>query len=93
MNNIKDTITTVCGLIIAISGGIVLAAHTNMIAISIQIVNGCLLAGIIATSVLSYFSGKNPNGTTKTTEQINAQMAPNKAAIVAGVESIVKDIK
>lgn len=73
MKNLKDTVTTICGIIIALSGGIYAADQAGIV-LSPKLVSGSVLAGILATSILAYFSGKNPNGTTKTPEQIEAQM-------------------
>lgn len=73
MHNLKDTVTTICGIIIALSGGIYAADQAGII-LPPKIVSFSVLAGIIATSVLAYFSGKNPNGSTKSPEQIADQM-------------------
>jgi len=78
MSNIKDTVATICGLVIAISGGIVLAVNTGMVVLAPVIVNYSILAGIVAGSILGFLTGKNPNGTTKTREQIKNQMGHPK---------------
>lgn len=75
MKNLKDKITTICGILILVSGtimtlnqaGIILPTWLSSIGITI---------GVIAGSVLAYFTGKNPDGSVKTEVQINAQQKP-----------------
>ena len=71
MNNLKDILSTICGVIIAICGagtgliwqlGITLPHWISVVAIA--------LAGV-AVIVLGLLQGKNPNGSTKTPTQVN----------------------
>lgn len=73
MKNLKDTVTTICGILIALSGAVYAATQAGVI-LPPSIVQGAVLIGIVATSVLAYFTGKNPNGTKKSAEQITDQM-------------------
>ena len=72
-SNLKDLISTICGIIIAVCGagtgiiwqlGVTLPKWVTPVAIA--------LAGI-ATLVLGIITGKNPNLTTKTDAQVTAQ--------------------
>ena len=76
MNNLKDILSTICGVIIAICGagsgliwllGVTLPTWVSILAIA--------LAGV-AVIVLGLLQGKNPDGSTKTPEQINNQLNP-----------------
>ena len=76
MNNLKDILSTICGVIIAICGagsgliwqlGVTLPKWVSILAIA--------LAGV-AVIVLGLLQGKNPDGSTKTPEQINNQLNP-----------------
>jgi len=72
MRNLKDTITTIAGIMIAVGGvllaltqaGITLPAWCNTLGVALP---------IIGSAIVAYFSGKAPNGATKTPEQIEAQ--------------------
>jgi hypothetical protein len=78
MKNLKDIATTICGLLIVVTGGIVVAAHANYIIVTPDVVNTCAIVGVIAASVISYFTGKNPDGSRKSPEQIDKQLGDGK---------------
>jgi hypothetical protein len=75
LSNLKDFITTICGIII-LAAGIIHTVVLSGVTVAPTIVNIFTTAGIVAAAVLAYFTGKNPDGSTKTTEQITAQQKP-----------------
>lgn len=77
MKNIKDTITTICGIVIAASGS-VMALTQGGIVLPTSVTTTATALGIIALSVLGYFTGKNPDGSTKSAEQVEKQNAQAK---------------
>lgn len=76
-SNLKDTITTICGILILASGTILTLTQSGII-LPTWLHSVGIAVGVIAGSVLAYFTGKNPNGTTKTDEQISAQQKPTE---------------
>lgn len=75
MKNLKDKITTICGILILLTGTI-LTVEKSGIVLPLWLTNASTAIGIIAASVLAYYTGKNPDGSTKTELQINAQQKP-----------------
>ncbi|MES2592386.1 MAG: hypothetical protein V4608_10905 [Bacteroidota bacterium] len=73
MKNIKDTLTTIAGIVITISGTIVLAKETGL-EVSEQAIIYSKVAGLIGVSVLGYFTGKNPDGSKKSEKQVINQI-------------------
>ena len=82
--NLKDTLSTICGIIFAIctalvtlgvSGGVVLPTWVTT-------ASGILIA--VSGAILGWLTGKNPNATAKTARQVDNQN--NEAAAT-------KDIK
>ena len=70
MGNLKDTITNICGIIIAI-GGSILALVTVGTLVLPTVVNTVLVVLVtVATALIGYFTGKQPDGAIKTTAQI-----------------------
>jgi len=74
MKNLKDFVTTTCGILIAVCGAVVIAVHSGLVILSEPMVNASTLIVIVATAVSSYFNGKNPDGSRKTPSQIAAQL-------------------
>jgi len=72
MKNLKDTVTTICGVIVAISGAIFTMTQSGVVLPS-QLTTAATTAGAIAVAILAYFTGKNPDGSTKSAAQIEAQ--------------------
>jgi len=72
MGNIKDKITNYLAIILAVVGGLqtYLQLHAG------QPINWAQLSLFIAGIVISYFTGKTPDGSTKTPEQVTQQNAP-----------------
>ncbi len=71
-DNLKDFLTTVCGGIVLICAGVVGAEKCGMV-LPPKIMGIVYIAGGISGSVIAYLTGKNPNGTTKTPEQVQTQ--------------------
>lgn len=73
MKNLKDTVTTICGILIAVSGTVYTLTQAGIV-LPTQVTTIATAVGIIAMAVLGYFTGKNPDGTKKTSDQIDAQL-------------------
>ena len=73
MNNIKDTVTTICGWITVVGGAVLGAQVAGQITLPTSIVGilGSVVA--VALAVSQFLSGKNANGTTKTPSQVASQ--------------------
>ena len=68
----KNTITSICGLVILITGSLVTAIQIGVITFLPLWTSGvCVLLGVIATSLIAWATGKNPNLTPKTARQID----------------------
>ena len=76
-SNLKDTLSTVCGVVFAIGTAILGVAASGVV------LPGWLTAGAtaviaIAGGVLGFLTGKNPNLSTKSAEQVTEQNAQAK---------------
>jgi amino acid transporter len=73
MENIKDTLTTVCAWVTVIGGAVLGAQIAGQISLPVSILGtlGTLVA--IAAGVTQFLTGKNPNGSTKSVEQVSQQ--------------------
>lgn len=72
MRNLKDTLTTIAGVMIAI-GGVLLSLVTAGIILPAWATTGGIILATLGGAIISYFGGKNPNGSTKSAKQIEAQ--------------------
>lgn len=70
MKNLKDKLTTICGVAILVAGTVV-AVASGGVAIPAVVAISAKTIGIIAISVMGYLSGKNSDGSEKTDKQIN----------------------
>lgn len=68
--NIKDKLSDICGVLLVISG-CVLSVATAGVMIPVQIVTVATVAASVSGGVIAYLTGKNPDGTKKTQEQID----------------------
>lgn len=75
MKNLKDILTTIAGFVILLSGTLLTIGEPT---ISLEYLGYCKIAGVAAASVIAYLTGKNPDGSTKSVEQINDQNAQAK---------------
>jgi hypothetical protein len=77
MQNIKDTLTTIAGIIGAIGAAIV--AVSSQITLPTWITSTGGISVAISVAVVGYLTGKNPNGTTKSDTQVTNQNAQSKS--------------
>lgn len=75
-SNLKDTLTTIFGILGAISGSILAAASGGLeIPPAVKAICGGVAA--ISVGVIGWLTGKAPNATTKTDSQVVAGNVPN----------------
>ena len=76
--NLKDTISTICGIILAICTALITAIASGLV-LPTWVTTACGILAAIAGAILGWITGKNPNLTTKTSRQVddlnNAQAA------------------
>ncbi len=65
MNNIKDTVTTICGWIIALGGAVLAAAIAGTLTVPEAVVGALTFIVGLATAILGMFSGRNADGSKK----------------------------
>jgi hypothetical protein len=70
-SNLKDKVTTICGLVLVI-GGSLLAVELPP-----NVKNAIGVAMAVAGGLIGYFTGKSPSGVIKTDNQANDQNKPN----------------
>lgn len=75
MPNLKDTVTTICGIIVAMATATGAAAEMWPDTIPKWILIIAFIAGGTAGGYALKLIGKNPNGTPKTPEQVAVQNA------------------
>jgi len=68
--NTKDLLSTICGVIIAVCGAIVGLIQTGVV-LPAWVNTVCLILIAVAGGVIGVITGKNPNLTTKTPDQVN----------------------
>lgn len=73
-SNIKDTVTTICGILFVI-GGAIASVATAGIALPAWLVSGSIVVATVSASIVAFLTGKNPNGTTKSEAQVVTQNA------------------
>ena len=75
MNNIKDTLTTIAGILGFIAGagatvlGILSQYPDVVVPVYVKIILG--VCGALSIFIIGYFGGKNPNGSGKTPRQVD----------------------
>lgn len=80
MRNLKDTVTTICSIVLIISGGILAAVSAGAV-LPVYIVAGATASASISGGLIGYFTGKNPNGTTKQIDPSTGQQSTSAAAV------------
>ncbi len=77
MKDIKSTLSTICG-VLGVIGGAILALPQYGIEVPaiVKAVAGTFVA--MSVGVIGYLTGKNPDGTAKTTDQIAKQLTEAK---------------
>lgn len=78
MKNLKDIVTNICGLIIAVSGGLItIPLLYPQIVLPQWVFTASVIASVVALAVNSWAQGKNPNLTNKTQEQVDKANSGN----------------
>ena len=72
MTNLKDTLSTVAGIMIAV-GGVILALPTQGVELAEWIVTVGTVLVALGGAILGILQGKNADGTTKSAEQVAKQ--------------------
>jgi len=72
-SNLKDTISNICGGIIAIGGSLLAMSVSGTLPLPTSMVGILSAAVAIATAVIGYFTGKTPSGAVKTDNQVANQ--------------------
>lgn len=72
MRNLKDKLSTICGIILA-AAGIVLTLATGGLSLPPGVVTTATALAAISGGIIAYLTGKNPNGKTKTAQAIKTQ--------------------
>ena len=75
MTNIKDTLTTICGFIFGIATAVLTYQQSTGIAFPEWLTVALGIAITISGFVIFYFTGKNPDGSTKTVTQVQDQLS------------------
>ena len=70
MKNLKDTLSTLCAVIIGICGGIAAAMQSGVIVLPSWAMTVCILGGIIGGVLVSVFQGKNADLSSKSKTQL-----------------------
>ena len=75
MKNLKDTLSTICAIAIAI-GSVLSGVNVAVLHWPGWVTGLGAVMFALGTAVIGVLTGKNPDGSTKTQEQINAQINP-----------------
>ena len=78
MKNLKDTLTSIAGTV-GFVGGLILSIAAAGVVLPAIVVTSAGVAVTASVAVIGYLTGKNPDGTTKTANQIQNQLNPPKA--------------
>ena len=73
MKNLKDKLSSICGIVFLVGGAIVSVGATGGVALPVWLVAGAGVSTAISGAVIGILTGKNPNGSTKAIEQVEAQ--------------------
>jgi hypothetical protein len=74
-SNLKDTLTTIFGIVLAISGSIVSLSISGGVLIPVWLLTSSTIAATLSGTIIGLLTGKNPNGTTKSEAQVVTQNA------------------
>ncbi len=74
-SNIKDTLTTICSVVIIV-GGAILSMGVAGVTLPAWLTAGATAVVAIATALTSALTGKNADGTTKSAAQLVKQADP-----------------
>jgi membrane protein DedA with SNARE-associated domain len=74
MKNLKDKLTTICGVIIAICGAIS-SLSAGGIVLPSWLITTCIILTAASGAVIGFFTGRRPNGGSMNNKQIEATNA------------------
>jgi hypothetical protein len=72
MKNLKDTFSTIASVMIAMAGVVLALSQAGLTLPKWLNVLGIVL-GVVGGSIIGILTGKNPDGTTKTADQVITQ--------------------
>lgn len=70
MNNLKDTVTTICGILFAVCGAVI--GIQTQVSLPAWLITAAVVIGAVCAAVTMYLTGKNPDGSKKTPDQAAA---------------------
>ena len=76
-SNLKDTLTTICSIAIIV-GGAILSMSVAGVTLPAWLTAGASAVVAIATALTAALTGKNADGSTKTTAQLQKQADPGQ---------------
>jgi len=72
MENLKDKATNLAGLLIVFAG-VVGSIVTAGVSVPASLITAATVSGSVGAGIISFFTGKNADGSTKSKEQISIQ--------------------
>lgn len=82
MKNLKDTLSTICAVLLVLSG-VVVALPAQGVILPPIVSTIAIVVGAVAGAVIGILTGKNPNGSTKVIDPATGQQDVNPNAIKA----------
>jgi hypothetical protein len=73
MNNLKDKLSNICGIILAICTALVTTTASG-ISLPTWLITACGILIAISGAIIGVLTGKAPDGSTKTPRQITEQL-------------------
>ena len=77
MKNLKDTLSTICAILIAI-GGVFAGLNVTVLHLPPWITAVGAIMVTIGSTIIGILTGKNPDGTTKSIAQVDTQNSQAK---------------
>lgn len=80
MKNIKEILSTICAVVIAICG-VMAGLNATVLGLPTWVTTVGIIGVAIGTAIIGVLTGRNPNGTTKTpiqVEKLNSEAASTK---------------
>jgi len=74
-SNLKDTLSTICGIVFAICAALV-TANAGGLALPAEVVTVCGVLAAVSGAIIGFLTGKAPSGAKKTPEQVAAANPP-----------------
>ena len=79
MTNIKDKLSTICGYLVVITGGLI--GVSTIVTFPPVLLAVLIATGSISGGIIGLLTGKNPNGTTKQIDPSTGQQSTSPAAV------------